>query len=283
MRCYDPATKRQLWFSVLENEIDSFSVASTKDRLYVLDNTNAIHVFRLSDGKKTSVVTWDQLRQNAGRLLAAPCRLAWIPDADQLLVTTHSQMYGENGILFDAATFKKAATMKCDGLVTEITTTADGRFIVTVSHSNNVRIWDTNTGKEVFKVGENERPATDAPFISNAMFDGDRTLVYTVDDSWLTGKVFVHDILANKELASFDSRNGHVVMDVDFAHSRIALTGTERGLTVCDLTGKVIADKAEVTWQRNVAIAFSATGKRLAVGSLDHTVRVFDLREGGGD
>lgn len=179
-------------------------------------------------------------------------------------------------MLFDARTFKKAATMKCDGFVTEITPV--GRFIVTLSHRNNIRIWDTKAGKEIFKKGKDEEAAIDAPFTSNAMFDGEHTLVYTVDNSWATGKVFVHAILANKETASFDSRNGHVVMDVDFAHGRIALTGTNRKLTVVDLTGRVIADKDAVTFQRNISIAFSPNGERLAIGSWDNTVRIFELK-----
>ena len=169
--------------------------------------------------------------------------------------------------------------VKSDGHTKDAKTTPDGRFIVTLPGGNTVRIWDTKFREDIFKLGDNEDVPTDAPFISNAMFDGNRTLVYTVDDSWSRGKVFVHDIQADKELAKFGSRNGHAVMDVDFSRGRIALTGTEKSLTVLDLAGNIIAEKAAVTSQRNVAIAFSPNGKRLAIGSNDATVRIFDLVE----
>ena len=279
VRCYDPKTKQPKWSVQLGGEIDCISVAIPKDRLYVLDNQNAVHVFRVSDGHKAATVSSNQLARNAGRSFLTPGRVGWIPFVDQLFVTNFSEKYGDNGFLFDATNFKKAATIKCDGFVSEIATTPDGRFIVTRNWSN-IRIWDAKEGKEIFKYGDDKEVAIDAPFVSNATFDGEHTMVYTVDNSWATGKVFVHDILANKETASFDSRNGHVVMDVDFPHGRIALTGTKQNLTVVDLTGKVVANKQAVTFQRNVAIAFSPDGKRLAIGSWDNTVRVFELRGG---
>ncbi len=158
-------------------------------------------------------------------------------------MTSFAQTYGENGLLLDNTSLKITATIKCDGFAVKITTPVGGRFIVTVSNRNNARIWDMKLGKEIFKVGQDKEVAADQPAISNAMFDGERTLVYTVDNSWGKGKVIVHDIAANKELARFDARNGHVVMDVDFTRGRIALTGTERSLTVTDLTGRVIVSK----------------------------------------
>ncbi len=270
LRYYDPKTKRRMWSAQMQGEIDSLAVASGKDRLYVLTKSqdllgdSVIHELRLSDGKKSRKLKIDH-----------PNRIAWFPLAEQLVVTTFSDKYGENGVLFDSRTLKKAATMKCDGFVTEITPV--GRFIVTLSHQNNIRIWDTKTCKEIFKNGNDEQAPIDAPFTSNAMFDGERTLVYTVDNSWATGKVVVHDILADKETASFDSRNGHVVIDVDFAHGQIALTGTSRNLTVVDLSGRVIADKEAVALQRNVSVDFAPDGKQLAIGSWDNTVRVLEL------
>jgi WD40 repeat protein len=279
VRCFSLQTKQQRWSVQLENEIRSLSAAGSKDRLYALDDRGFIHVFRLSDGKKLNVLSAEQMARRVGISFLAPTNMTWIPVADQLLVTHFSKVYGDNGILFDAATFKKTATTRSDGFVTKATTDPGGRFIVTVSSRDNVRIWDTKVGDEIFKLGDEEERATDAPFISNARFDGQRTLVYTVDNSWARGKVHVHDIQAQKDTATFDSRNGHVVMDVDFSRGRIALTGTEKALTVLDLAGNVIAEKAAVTLQRNVAIAFSPTGKRLAVGSQDNTIRIFNIDE----
>jgi WD40 repeat protein len=284
LRCYDPATKREAWSAQLDGEVGCLSVAAEKDRIFVLIRPrevlgdNVIQELRASDGQQLRSISTDSLRRQSKRSRLAPNRLAWIPLADQLFVTLHAEKYDENGMLLDVGTLRKTATIKCDGFVTEIAA-AKGQYIVTLSSRNNIRIWDVQAGKEAFRFGNDEEVEVDVPFISNAMFDGERTLVYTVDDSWATGTVYVHDIVDKRQLARFDSRNGHVVMDIDVRRGRIALTGTERGLTVVDLRGAVLADKERVALQRNVSIAYSADGNRLAIGSWDNTVRVFELKE----
>ena len=68
-------------------------------------------------------------------------------------------------------------------------------------------------------------------WVSHALADsrlrdgGGDTIVYTRDNSWYTGTVFVHDLKTDKA-KSFDARNGHIELDVSFRERRIALTGT---------------------------------------------------------
>jgi WD40 repeat protein len=282
LRCFNVETKQQRWAAQLKSEVRSIAVAIATGQVFALDDANDIHVFGLTDGKESDLISSGKLATLCEKKFVVPSNIAWIRDAEQILVTNYSETYGDNGFLFQTTPFKKAATIKSDGHVREITTDASGRFIVMQSRRDNIRIWDTKAGREIFKLGKDEDLVIDGPFVSHAIFDGQHTLVYTVDNSWATGKIFVYDIMAGTVTAQFDSRHGHVVMDVDFVHGRIALTGTNRTLIILDLSGKVIADKPAATWQRNVAVAFSPNGERLAVGSWDNTVRVFAMKVPGG-
>ena len=230
------------------------------------------------DGVERDFQTREHFSDGRGVPYLVPYRVTWVPVAQKLLVFT-SDANGGNGLLLDGESFENGATIQTEDFVKRCSTDCSGRFVVTVSGRDNVHIWDTKAAKEIFECGQNKVPAVDAPFISNAMFDGDRVLIYTVDNSWGTGTVVVQDVLANQEKARFNSRNGHVVMDVDFAHKRVALTGTERRLSVLDFSGNLFADKGSVTFQRNAAISFSPDGNLLAVGSWDNTIRIFEIKE----
>jgi len=170
------------------------------------------------------------------------------------------------------------ARAKSEGSVT-VRPTRNGSNILTLSHANNIRIWSLDQTREIFKMGEDKVAAIDAPFTSNAVFDGDKTLVYSIDNSWATGRVYVYDIQKKKEEARFNSRNGHLEMDVDFTTSRIALTGTSKSLTLVDFSGRVLAERKNAADQRVVAVSFSPDGNRLALGSWDNTVRIFDTKK----
>jgi WD domain, G-beta repeat len=275
-RRFDPETRRELWSAKLKGDAQCRSFAGSKDRLYLIDDGGGVHVFRCADGVEIETRTQQQFSDLLGTDFVIPYRVTWVPVAEKLLVFTSAAKVG-TGLLLDGTTFAKAATIKTGDFVRFVSTDATGRFAITVTDKDNIQIWDLQAAQEIFKCDQNETPAVDAEFTSNVQFDGDRTLVYTVDNSWSTGTVVVHDILANQEKARFNSRNGHVVMDVDFVHQRIALTGTERRLTILGLAGNVIADKESVTFQRNVAIAFSPDGSKLAIGSWDNTVRIFGI------
>ncbi len=164
--------------------------------------------------------------------------------------------------------------------VSETTPSPDGNSIVSLSPPESIRIWSLRQNREIFKMG-NERAdiVIDGPFTSHAQFDGAKTLIFTVDNSWATGTVHVHDIQQKKDLLTFDSRNGHAEMDVDFASSRIALTGTSENLTLFDFQGKILIEQKKAADQRIRAVRFSPDRKRIAIGSWDNTVRVFEIKE----
>jgi len=286
--CQDIKTKQLRWSTMFNKNIDLIAVNEKLDRVFVLDDDHDIHVHRLSDGKqldfsKTIRQTLQSLEERF-----SPIQIGVTNGNPQLFISTFAYTYGKNGLLLDATNFVVTGTFQCAGYIRQIHATADGCYITTLSDSNNIRIWDNKHGKEIFNRGWNEDMAfiqaserespIDAPFMSNAAFDGVRTLVYTVDNSWRIGKVHVYDTEANKEVAMFTSRHGHVVMAVDFAHGRIALTGTERSLTLTDLAGNVVAERENAAWQRNFAVAFSPDGQHLAIGSQDNTVRIFAIQ-----
>jgi len=277
---YNLATRRLIWSAPAGNPSQRGSVAVSNKRLYAMGSNGALQAFALANGQHEWSATPTQLAQRAGMASLNPTHIGFIPGTNRLLITAFAKEYGPNGYLFDGA-LQKVGQVKTDGFVAQITTDPTGRFIVTLSITNNIRIWDTKTSKEIFKFEEDRNELVmDAPFFSNAQFDGHRTLVYTEDNSWATGTVFVHDIVDNKELAHFDSRHGHVVMDVDFPHQHIAVAGTNRRLMVLDFAGKVVADQETISPDRNMAVAFSENGERLAVGSQDGSLRVFRLTNG---
>jgi hypothetical protein len=277
---YNLATRRLIWSAPAGNPSQGGSGAVSNKILYALDSHDALQAFALANGQHEWSATPTQLAQRAGMASLNPTHIGFIPGTNRLLITAFAKEYGPNGYLFDGA-LQKVGQVKTDGFVAQITTDPTGRFIVTLSIKNNIRIWDTKTSKEIFKFGEDRNELVmDAPFFSNARFDGHRTLVYTEDNSWATGTVFVHDIVDNKELAHFESRHGHVVIDVDFPHQRVALVGTNRRLTVLDFAGKVVADQESISPGRNMAVAFSDNGERLAVGSQDGSLLVFRLTNG---
>jgi WD40 repeat protein len=75
----------------------------------------------------------------------------------------------------------------------------------------------------------------------------------------------------------FDARNGHIEMDVDFQHERIALTGTSTNITLLSFAGEELVHLENAMPDRNACIEFSPSGDRLIVGCFDGTVAVFKL------
>jgi WD40 repeat protein len=85
--------------------------------------------------------------------------------------------------------------------------------------------------------------------------------------------------LAAKSTKSFDARNGHIEIDVNFASRRLVLTGTEAGLTLMGFDGIVLSHLKDATLQRNLSVEFSPSGKRVVVGSSDNAVYVYEIVE----
>jgi WD40 repeat protein len=169
--------------------------------------------------------------------------------------------------------------IKIESFTTEMTVSPDGKQLTTVSNGHYVCVRDIATGEKTYSLGDPEAdfPGTDTPFVSHAQFDGKQVLIHTVDGGWGNGEVHVTDI-TNGKAARFNARRGHIVMAVDFKRKQIALTGTSKHLTVLRFDGTEVAELKNATKARNSCVAFSPSGKRIAVGCDDRTVSVFAIR-----
>jgi WD40 repeat protein len=184
--------------------------------------------------------------------------------------------YGSNTILLNWKTAKLICRIKSDGDISDMSASENGKYITTHS-SSRIRIWDISKKLEIFKTGDGKRVAIDVPFISNSAFDGKNTLVYSIDNSWATGTIHIHDTGTNKEIACFNSMNGHLAMDINFNDSIIALSGTSKHLILADFQGRDIAHQTNASNSRIHTVNFSPDGSRIAIGGEAGTLIIFKI------
>ena len=120
--------------------------------------------------------------------------------------------------------------------------------------------------------------AIDVPSCSALVHDGDDKVVYAIDNSWATGGIYVHTISTGAE-TKFDSRNGHVVLDVDWEGRRIALGGTEEALTLLDFEGNQLAELQNAVGARIMAVEFSPSNRRVLVTDQNRIATIFEIVE----
>jgi WD40 repeat protein len=275
IKCHRLAPTKSVWTRKFKAKIDSIDAGGGSIFVLVADET--LHALDPATGSSTRQITAEALAKSARKEYLFPGKLTWISRGNRLLIATSADNYGYHGYLLSARTFALAGRTRMDGEAPDIASTKDGRYFVSRTRRT-IRIWSDAAKREVLKLGG--RSKRDAggfhdPFFSNALFDGKNTLLYSVD--YGSSAVHVYDTKYRKERARFSSRNGHLEMDADFKASRIALTGTSQNLTLVDFSGKVLAERQKVAVQRIISAKFSPSGKRLAVGSWDNTVRLFDV------
>lgn len=276
IKCYSLDQQAEKWSTRVEGNL--CQLIKGRDHLFVLDDDGTIHVLEKAGGKTLKRLDEGTIETITGLPSIRPANIAWIPKHNAILISMFAEKYGENLLLIDDQTFEVVGRAKSEGFLTQIHPAHTGSHIVSLSRKNNIRIWSIDEKREVFLMGENMFAGIDASFTSNAFFDGNKTLVYSVDESWSSGKVQIFDTNQKKELVQFDSRNGHLEMDVDFILSRIALTGTKQNLTIVDFKGRVLAELENVADQRVASVKFSPKRNRIAIGSWDNTLRVFEIK-----
>lgn len=290
--CLDVATRQIDWSLAGIREIDSWAISTGTKRLVFSERSQgleslgiakAIAVVDCTSGKRLSQLSRESLAKLLGLDFVIPGQLAIFPADGRLLVCEYARSYGRNACLLDETGTKLDSKIEIDASPREISLSADGRFL-SVAADEALCVRDLKERREIFFRGkrvlhdpESISLAIDAPFYSHIRSDG-RDVIYTQDNSWATGRVFVHD-LARKSTKSFDARNGHIEMGVNFSARRIVLTGTQAGLTLLDFEGKEIAHLNKASLQRNCDVEFSPSGKRVAVGSWDNALYVYEIVE----
>lgn len=290
--CHDLKTNADLWSVKDVFDVRDWTVSRKHRRLAVLAQKEnkqfgdqIVRVFDCATGKVIYSADRDQLATLLKRSYVFPSQIALTGEDAKLVVCLSANKFEPSGFVLDPTYSKVETTFDIDAWPRELTLSPDGARATLVCKDDVLCTREMRTNKELYFAGkrvlvapEGFSGAIDVPFTSHARHDGMKTLIYTIDNSWGTGTVHVRD-LETKAEKSFNARNGHIEIDVDFARKRIALTGTETGLTVTDFDGKVIADLPKATLQRNTSVEFSPSGKQLAVASWDNTVMIYALAE----
>lgn len=266
-------------------EISDWTVSQSTKRLAFLTDDHVACVIDCTSGEKLMSADRDQIAQLLQLHYAFPCRLAIAPDDGRLILCNFSSVYGRNGYVLAPTYDKLLFRFSIDASPRAITMSPKGDRVSFIADDEVLCVREIETDRDVFFRGNRIRKkpdsvtfAIDVPFYSHLIDDGDHTLVYTRDNSWATGQVFVLDTDKNK-VVSFDACNGHIELDVSFTKRRVALTGTSTDLTILDFDGKLIAHSANVSLQRNACVEFSPREDRVLVGSWDNTLSIYAIEE----
>jgi WD40 repeat protein len=181
------------------------------------------------------------------------------------------------------------------GVVTATAISPDGQRLVTCSHGfaprpgvnvggspnadHAVRVWDTQTGKELRRHEEKK-----ASFSSVAISPDARSVLFYVSPGD-TGRSAIRlwDLKTNtkKNLRTFVSHSDQVCCLAFSPDGRLALAGAENGLVhlLSVATGKDL-HSFEGHEGRVLSVVFSADGRRALSGSQDDTLRLWDVQTG---
>ena len=276
LNCHSISNNVERWTQELKVDVRDLALGTSY--IFLLGKDYNIHILNITDGKLLKTLTQEQLGALVGSYDCLPTRITTIPDTNQLVIATFTDDYSENTYILDVMAGKILDKLKSEGYLTKMHISSNGGDVVTIT-SSNIRIWNLSKHRESFHLGDHKSIGIDAPFISNAMFDGESILIYSIDNGWFTGTIQVFDIVQKKEVGKFGSHNSHVVMDVDWKRKRIALTGNSRDLYVVDFAGNILREIYNVSDQRIMTIKFSPDGSRIALGGVDNKVRIFSLKE----
>jgi hypothetical protein len=156
----------------------------------------------------------------------------------------------------------------------------DGTRIVSGGKDKTVRIWNADTGAEVFTLrGHGDSPLlADFSPVSSVAFSPDGKLVASGSYDYT---VKIWKVETGTEVMTMD-KHSSLVSDVTFSPDgkRFASASSDGTIRVCDVaTGgelQVIrGHEGEV-----LSVAFSPDGKRIVSGSKDETVRIWDAETG---
>lgn len=287
LTCRSLKAEKLLWEVKQLGDVRGFSVSRKTRRIAITPGSLSLQVLDADTGKFVFRTDHTQLAKLLGVDFPLLTIARLTPDDGRLVITLYTQKFDRQAFVLDPTFSRVDSSFSIDACISSLSISPDAATATTLADEKVLCVREIKTDREIYFAGKRilKEPengvssgAVDAPFMSDARHDGKHTLVYTVDNSWGTGRAYVMN-LTEKQTTTFDARNGHIVMDVDFAKRRIALTGTEAGLTVVDFSGKEIAHLPKATLQRNMAVEFSPSGNQILVGSWDNTVSVFTLKK----
>ncbi|MBM3965157.1 MAG: hypothetical protein FJ308_08845 [Planctomycetes bacterium] len=282
--CISTKERRVQWVIRDVGKIKDWSVSRGAKRLAILTDNFVTSVIDCGRGKVVFSVDSNRLAQVLKLDYVTPTRIAISPTDGRLFVCSYSEHFGRNGYIVDPSCTTLISTFAVDAAPRKLLVSQSGRRVAVVAGEDVLCVTDLNEDREVFFQGSRVREnsgarsrSIDSPFFSHLRDNDGDELVYSLDNSWGTGEVFIHNI-ATKKIQTFDGRNGHIELDVSFANRRVVLTGTSADLTVLDFVGNVIAEKKNAAMDRITSVEFSPSEDRILIGSWDNTLAVFSMR-----
>ncbi|KAH8822182.1 WD40-repeat-containing domain protein [Flagelloscypha sp. PMI_526] len=148
----------------------------------------------------------------------------------------------------------------------------DGKYVVSGSHSNIIRVWNTNPGKQIRKIEGHTSPVRSVAFAP----DGRRTVSGSDDQT-----IRIWDTESGKELQRLD---GHTCSVLSTAFSpdgmRIISGSEDKTIRIWDVdSGKELQKLTGHTCLVS-SVDVSPDGKRVVSGSFDKTIRIWDTVSG---
>ncbi len=154
------------------------------------------------------------------------------------------------------------------GWVQAMAFSPDSRVLASGSNSGEIKLWDVNTGREVFKQS----------------FPGDRihALAFSADGKWLAAAGTAQTIhlleLATKQTRNLTGHEGEVTGLVFLPNSSaLASAGTDRTVRLWNVANGTLAKTLPAVAGQINALAISPDGHRLAAGTSDKKVELFEI------
>lgn len=281
--CISTKDRRVQWVVSDVGTIKDWSVSRGAKRLAIRTDNFVTSVIDCSSGEIIYSMDSNRLAQVLEIEHVTPTRVAISPMDGRLFFCSYAEHFGRNGYVVDPSCTTLLSTFAVDAGPRKLSVSPSGRRLAIVAGEDVLCVTDLVEDRDVFfqgsRVRENSGARTrsiDSPFFSHLFDSGGDELVYSLDNSWGTGEVFIQN-LATKEVHSFDGKNGHIELDVSFASRRIVLTGTSTDLTVLDFKGDVIAERKNAAMDRITSVEISPSQDRILIGSWDNTLAVFSM------
>ncbi|KAH8200762.1 hypothetical protein TruAng_005079 [Truncatella angustata] len=163
----------------------------------------------------------------------------------------------------------------CEGhssAVKSVAFSQDGSRIVSGSFDKTIRIWDTNSGKEVHKLEGHSNAVTSVAF----SHDGSRIVSGSSDET-----VRIWDAKSGKQARKLEGHSNWV-NSVAFSQdgSRIVSGSSDQTVRIWDTNSGKEVHKLEGHSNLVKSVAFSHDGSYIVSGSSDETVRIWDAKSG---
>lgn len=191
------------------------------------------------------------------------CSVSFSPDGTKIVSGSHDKTIR----VWDTDTGIQICEFSTEDLVESVSFSPDGKKIVSGGWGNAIHIWDTNTGLQIGELSPGGQLVSFSP-------DGKKIIVSGSND----GIVRIWDAETFK-LVGEPYKDGTVAIFSPDG-KRIAI-GSYYTIKVLDAeTGKPVLEDLQGNKMPVQSLAFSSDGKKIVSGSVDGTVRMWDVETG---